>query len=215
MGYFQDAFSVGAGATLGNLAVNTGYNIGANMTNSAVRNGYTQYRSQYFDPVVRTDICNLMVHGFLSQIEYPFPRGEKKENFFKQHKMTTLLLIGFVIIMFVMMFFPDVAASGNFTGVATIYAFLLLVVAPIRYIYKKIVNGGKKMIENKYKPQLDSDGEQYWYIREYVRQALASNEITVNDAILKISNTNLAQQFPDTVEEIEANAFYHRQGLRG
>ena len=69
------------------------------------------------------------------------------------------------------------------------------------------------MLSASYKNQLESDGQQYWYVREYVRQALANGELDTKSAIVKISNTALAQQFPDTVDEIEANAFYYRQKL--
>ena len=33
-----------------------------------------------------------------------------------------------------------------------------------------------------------------WYVREYVRQALANGELDTKSAIVKISNTALAQQ---------------------
>ena len=64
------------------------------------------------------------------------------------------------------------------------------------------------------KQQLIKDGQQYWRIREYVRQALAASELSPQDAVLKLSRTQLGQQFPDTVEEIEANAFYYKQKLQ-
>ena len=45
-------------------------------------------------------------------------------------------------------------------------------------------------------------------------QALALAELSPQDAVLKLSHTQLGQQFPDTVEEIEANAFYYKQKLQ-
>lgn len=58
---------------------------------------------------------------------------------------------------------------------------------------------------------LMTDGKQYWHIREYVRQALDDNELTPEEGIKKLLNARLVQQFPDTIEEIEANAFYYKK----
>ena len=72
-----------------------------------------------------------------------------------------------------------------------------------------------RLKKQKYKPELEQDGEKYWYVREYIRQALEAGEMNRDDAVRKLSNTALVQQFPDTVEEIEANAFYYKQQLLG
>lgn len=64
-----------------------------------------------------------------------------------------------------------------------------------------------------FKATLIEEGKQYWHIREYVRQVLQKGELSIEDAIVKISNTELGRQFPDTVDQIEANAFHYRQKL--
>ena len=68
-------------------------------------------------------------------------------------------------------------------------------------------------MQHTYKSELENAGQEYWYVREYIRQALARHELSVEDSIRKISNTQLARIFPDTVEKIEANAFYYRQRI--
>ena len=80
-------------------------------------------------------------------------------------------------------------------------------------LYKKLNRGKKKLMQSGFRPKLIKDGQHYWHIREYIRQALASGQMNVQDAIIKISNTELGRQFPDTVDEIEANAFFYRQKL--
>lgn len=93
----------------------------------------------------------------------------------------------------------------------------LLVVAVGITIFKKAsrtVSGMMVGTLSAPKQQLIKDGQQYWRIREYVRQALAASELSPQDAVLKLSRTQLGQQFPDTVEEIEANAFYYKQKLQ-
>lgn len=80
-------------------------------------------------------------------------------------------------------------------------------------IVRKAGKKGKDVLFGNYKNQLEVNGQQYWYVREYIRQELANGEMNTKSAIIKISNTALAQQFPDTVDEIEANAFYYRQKL--
>lgn len=219
MGYFKDAFDIGAGATLGNLAVNTGAQLGAQFVQAKFQQAYNHYRSQYFDPVIRHDLNELLVFGRLPQQEYPFPNSNapvKKENFFKRHKKFTALLIAILGI--------DIIASGlgaagsvgsawqSLMVIGTVL-FVVLFGSGIVMAVSKAGRKGKEALSDGYKSQLENDGQQYWYVREYVRQALARGEMDTRSAIIKISNTSLAQQFPDTVDEIEANAFYYRQKL--
>ena len=50
MGYFKDAFDISAGATLGNLAVNSSAQLGYTFVQAKFEQAYIHYRSQYFDP---------------------------------------------------------------------------------------------------------------------------------------------------------------------
>ena len=219
MGYFKDAFDIGAGATLGNLAINTGAQLGYTFVQAKFQQAYINYRSQYFDPVIRHDLNELLVFGRLPQQGYPFPDSNvpvKKENFFKRHKTFTVLLIAFIVIDLIASMF---GASGNIGDVWQSLMMMLYVIVFVLFIsgivmiVSKVGRKGKDALSGSYKNQLESNGRQYWYVREYVRQALASGELDTKSAIVKISNTALAQQFPDTVDEIEANAFYYRQKL--
>ena len=219
MGYFKDAFDISAGATLGNLAVNSGAQLGYTFVQAKFQQAYINYRSQYFDPVIRHDLNELLVFGRLPQQGYPFPNSNapvKKENFFKRHKTFTVLLIALIVIDVVASVF---GASGN---VGSIWQSLMILISLLVFVLfisgiamfvGKAGRKGKDALSGSYKNQLESNGQQYWYVREYVRQALANGELDTKSAIVKISNTALAQQFPETVDEIEANAFYYRQKL--
>lgn len=219
MGYFQDAFDIGAGATLGNLAVKTGAQMGSTFVQAKFQQAYNNYRSQYFDPVVRHDLNELLVFGKLPQQGYPFPNGNtevKKENFFKRHKKFTAV---FLVVLVLDIIASSLGASGNVGSVwqslMMILSFfvMVLIIAGVVMAVSKAGRKGKEVLSSGYKNQLENDGQQYWYIREYIRQSLERGEMDTKAAIIKICNTSLAQQFPDTLEQIEANAFYYRQQL--
>ena len=60
MGLFGDAFDISAGATLGNLAVKTGYQAAEEFLNATEKNAYNKMRSESFDPVVRQDLNDII-----------------------------------------------------------------------------------------------------------------------------------------------------------
>lgn len=216
MSLFGDAFDIGAGATLGNLAVKTGYQATEEFLNAAEKGAYNKLRSERFDPVVRQDLNDIIVRGMLQTKNYPFPQDDarKKDNFFIRHKIFWIVFLIYIIYIFVNV---SIVGLGGYiyTSITntTLYfgAFAVLYVA---YAFgKKTKRGAKKLMQSGFRPKLIKDGQQYWHMREYVRQALASGQMSVQDAIIKISNTELGRQFPDTVDEIEANAFFYRQKL--
>lgn len=220
MGLFQDSFKVGAGATLGSLATVSLFNIGEGLVDAASRNAYNNYRSQYFDPVVRADLCDIMVKESLPQRAYPFPNGNpmpvKKQNIFMRHKILTVLAV--LTVWGTAQSTINVINDGGdpSESFALVYVFTLIALSlgSLGAIAIKIVKaGGKAFAKTTYKNQLADDGQQYWYIREYIRQALAMRQLTKQEAVVKISNTRLAQQFPDTLEELDAHAFYYQQRL--
>lgn len=215
MGLFGDAFDIGAGATLGNLAVKTGYQATEEFFNATEKKAYNKLRSESFDPVVRQDLNDIIVRGMLQARNYPFPRAEvqKKENFFVKHKVFWIV----TIIIFIVTYFISLGERSNTTykmidNLVQWYIVFVILYVTYRFV-KKIKQSKKKLMEAGFRPKLIKDGQQYWHIREYVRQALSTGKISVKDAIVKISNTELGRQFPDTVDEIEANAFYYRQKL--
>ena len=214
MGLFQDAFDLSSGATLGNIVTTQSYELGANFMTTLEKETYRKYRVENFDPILRQDLKDIMVRGCLQAIAYPFPTGndgkaDKKENFFKKHPAIT----GFGISMVLIMLLSGVMINNSELAViACMPTYIGIILAFVNFV-KKLGKGGKKLLKASFTGSLINDGYQYWHIREYVRQALDANELTVRDAIVKISNTNLGRQFPDTIEEIEANAFYYKQKL--
>jgi len=213
MGLFEDSFDIGAGATLGNLAVKTGYEATQNFLNAAEQKAYNNLRSEKFDPVVRQDLNDVIVRGMLQATNYPFPKSNdtKKPNFFVRHKVFWIVF-AIYFVMGQLSLGTGIVSMGMMTDVSAAFIIFTFVYI-IRALFKKTKRGAKKVLEAAYKPKLINDGNQYWYVREHVRQALAMGQMNVQTAIVKISNTELGRQFPDTVDEIEANAFYYRQRL--
>lgn len=212
MGYFENAFDIGAGATLGNLAVQTGYNLTLGAVNSADKKVYNQYRSRNFDPIVRQDLKDIMVKGMLQNIACPFPTSvqENRPNFFARHKVFTgCLCIGLACDLL-----SRIIPFWIFSQISSM-AYVVMAGSIFGMAMSKLGKGAKTLVGNSkaIKNRLIQDGKQYWYVREYVRQALEIGEMDAREAIVKISNTSLACQFPDTIEEIEANAFYYRKEL--
>ena len=78
-------------------------------------------------------------------------------------------------------------------------------------IVKGLKKGKQAIGDKTYREKLDAAGSRYWYIREHVRQGLASGQMGFKDAIRKLAATDLVQQFPYTFDEIEAHAFYFQQ----
>ena len=52
MGWFSDAFEVGAGATLGSLAAVGAVHVGASVLSGIDAKKFAEYRAEHFDPVV-------------------------------------------------------------------------------------------------------------------------------------------------------------------
>lgn len=212
MSLFGDSFDIGAGATLGNLAVKTGYQATEEFLNASEKNAYNKMRSESFDPVVRQDLNDIMVRGILQPRNYPFPRDtEKKANFFVRHKVFWIVFLIYFIYFYIRSTTGMFVAEALEKSVAYFSVFVVIYIAVA--IAKKTKRGAKKLMQAGFRKKLMNDGQQYWHIREYIRQALDAGSLSVQDAIVKISNTELGRQFPDTVDEIEANAFYYRQKL--
>lgn len=210
MGYFNESFGIGAGLTLGSIAAEGGANLASNYIDAKFQQTYNNYRSQYFDPIVRHDLNELLVFQRLPQLDYPFPGRivAKRGSFFERHKIYSVMLIACFALALVNMINPDY--DSNFF---TLYGILstFVVLGGLKLVIQKIINGGKNKLIQNLKHRLEMDGEHYWHVREYLRQALTRGELNLEQAITKIANTELGKQFPDTTDEIEANAFYYRQ----
>lgn len=219
MGLFGDAFNISAGATLGNLAVKTGYQAAEEFFNATEKNAYNKMRSESFDPVVRQDLNDIIVRGMLQARDYPFllDKVQRKENIFKRYKVFWIVTIIYLVIFFGYLY--NLMNNAGYEDYArqifdmTEWYFVFAILYASYRLGKKLNRGKKKLMQSGFRPKLIKDGQQYWHVREYIRQALASRQMSVQDAIIKISNTELGRQFPDTVDEIEANAFFYRQKL--
>lgn len=210
MGTFTSWFKVGAGTTLGAIGAVKGAEMTGRAIDKSIKEAYEKYRSENFDNVVRQDLSELLVLEKLSKKEKTFPdyKLEASKGFFKRHPIFTGLLIVYFINLLIIAIFN--IKKGILNDAPNLFM-LLLFVGGIYIIIRKLFRKGTGSID--YKKDLYEDGEQYWRIREYVREALELNELDPKDAILKISNTRLAQQFPDTADEIDANAFNFRKKL--
>lgn len=219
MGLFKDAFGVGAGATLGNIAVHTGYEAASNFLIATGDKMYTKFRAEKFDPIIRQDLCDILVRGALAEIDYPFPlnASERRPNFFMRHKVFWIItvIVGWIYfhnVRNVMAHRIDSDIENAFEILMVLYVLYVIGYVAVALV-RKVLRGTKNLMLASSKAALVEEGKKYWNIREYVRQALQVGELSVENAIVKISNTGLACQFPDTVDQIEANAFYYRQRL--
>ncbi len=219
MGWFKNSFGIGAGVTLGDMAAQTGVAMAVDIIDGSTKKLQDDYRIEHFDPTVRDDISHIIARGALSEMSYPFPSepnpgataaqqpGERK-NFVQRHKIAVGITGALVLV---------AICNPKQSAIVLLIGLWLLIVAVGITIFKKASRAATGMMVGALsapKQQLIKDGQQYWHIREYVRQALAASELSPQDAVLKLSRTQLGQQFPDTVEEIEANAFYYKQKLQ-
>jgi len=211
MGWFKNSFGIGAGVT--------GVAMAVDIIDGSTKKLQDDYRIEHFDPIVRDDISHIIARGALSEMSYPFPTeldsnakaaqqpGERK-NFVQRHKIAVGIAGALVLV---------AICNPKQSAIVLLIGLWLLIVAVGITIFKKASRTASGMMVGALsapKQQLIKDGQQYWHIREYVRQALALAELSPQDAVLKLSRTQLVQQFPDTVEEIEANAFYYKQKLQ-
>ena len=210
MGYFKNAFDISSGATLGYVATMTGVQIGSAGMTLAMNGNYAKYRAQYFDPVVRQDLNDLLVFGKLQNIAYPFPSGSaKKQNFITRHKVFSVTVVVFLALMLLNGFAGFKSGPLFDLMMAVVCWFWIVLIGMLLSKAGKLGKKGLDFVSNN--RELDNFAQHYWHIREYVRQVLDSGQMDVKTAITKLCNTELVQHFPDTVDEIEANAFYYRQ----
>lgn len=198
MGFLGDSFGWGFGFGAGYTATEEAFNIVEN-----------QYRAKDFDPVVRRDLMDILGKGRLAQRSYPFPTVEKKMKkppFFIRHKMFCLSFVLLFIIMY------PLAKIGNIELLTKII--LLFWVFWILYILvmfiKKVLRMGKKVADFTFQTTFIMEGKKYWNIREYVRVALQNGDLNVQEAYVRIRNTELGRRLPDSDTEIEAKVYRSR-----
>lgn len=195
---------------LDDMAYAFGFGFGAKATDEAFNAVSNSYRAKDFDPVVRRDLMELMEKGRLSNIAYPFPRkmkAQKKPIFFVRHKIFSAgVLLYFIIIMIL----PRELFKTVGADVALIFGFFFIFCI-IGMFIKRVLRKGKKMSDAFFQTEFINQGQKYWNIREYVRQALETGELNVQDAYVRIRNTELGRQLPDSDTELEAKVFNNKR----
>lgn len=210
MGLFLKAMKVSSGATLGYAATNMGIKKAAEWSETSKIENYNRHRKKFYDPFIRKDLIHLEVDGKLQAIPYPFYQEKKITVDYKHFdKQQALLLTKKYPLMVYLCFVLLLSFIGQFNYTASEFAsgawFIFWIILIIIACQKLLSN------QDQVTKTLMTDGKQYWHIREYVRQALDENELTPEEGIKKLLNARLVQQFPDTIEEIEANAFYYKK----
>lgn len=214
MGLFTDSLKVSSGLTLGHAATKIGIQKTLTAAEEHAEKQVKTYQARFFDPIVRDDLCHLEVDGQLENRIYPFPSKVSVINISEIQKDFQELIQDF-----------NVQKIGIFakshpwvTGIAT-----LLLTVPFGFSDIGSIIGLSVFIvlvrlimarPKKYQKVLLEDAQQYWKIREYLRNALVVKELTPQESVKKLLNARLVQRFPDTIEEIEAHAFNYRHGIK-
>ena len=214
MGLFTDSLKVSSGLTLGHAATKIGIQKTLTVAEEHAENKVKTYQAKFFDPIVRDDLCHLEVDGQLENRIYPFPSKVSVINiseiqkdfqgltqdfnvqkigvFAKSHPWIT----GIAVLLLTVPF--GLSDIGSIIGLSLFITLVRLIMARPK----------------KYQKVLLEDAQQYWKIREYLRNALIVGELTPKDSVKKLLNARLVQRFPDTIEEIEAHAFNYRHGIK-
>ena len=214
MGYFLDAFSISSGATLGSLAGQSAFIYGGKALSRQFNEATARHRAALYDPTVRRDLAYLMVTHRLEAGGYPFPDEDEEEQ--KDAPKTSKLLIIVVTLALVLMVSGGKGYFGMTVGLLLVFSiFFGIPLALVLSGAGKLIQLGKKFTPVEInKADLKQYAQQYWHIREYVRQALDMEKITPQEGFSKLCNTALVSQFPDSTDEIEANAFFLEQELK-
>ncbi|MDG3142786.1 hypothetical protein MKL29_08200 [Streptococcus suis] len=213
MGLFTDSLKVSSGLTLGHAATKIGIQKTLTVAEEHAENKARTYQATFFDPIVRDDLCHLEVDGQLENRSYPFPSKVSVINiseiqkdfqelsqdfnvqkigvFVKKHPWVT----GIVALLLTVPF--GYSDMGSILGLSVFIVLVRMIIARPK----------------KYQKVYLEDAQQYWKIREYLRNALIVGDLTPQEAVKKLLNARLVQRFPDTIEEIEAHAFNYRHGI--
>lgn len=170
-----------------------------------------QYRAKDFDPVVRRDLIDLLSKGRLSKIRYPFPLSvqQKKEIFFLRHKVfSASLLLCLIAVMLIGKSADFIRENTNIVVEELLYNVVIVfwifwLICIVVMLVKKVIRGGKKVSDYLFQTEFINQGKEYWKVREYVREALESQVMTLDDAYYRIWNTELGRQLPDSEYDLQ------------
>lgn len=181
-----------------------GFSVGANATNVAINSAEEAYRKKYFDAPVQEDIKSIVERGILENRVYPFPTSVKTKRppFFVRHKFyCSVIVIIWVLIWLVMTLFGNnVEFAGKICIVLLAISWFFGVGGFIVMLIKKIARGGKKVADFTFQSTYISEGQEYWNIREQVRQALQAGTINSQNAVCHLRNTALGRRLPNVVQ---------------
>jgi hypothetical protein len=188
-----------------------GFSFGYTATEEAINAVSNRYRAKDFDPVVRKDLLDIMKNGRLANIAYPFPtqaKPQKKPIFFVRHKIFSISLVLCFFIVGILAPREEIfdVTEKIVMAFAVFWFFCIMVM-----LVKKVLRGGKKASDLLFQTEYINQGNRYWNVREYVRQALEIGELDAQGAYIRIRNTDLGRQLPDTDTEIEARVFNSRK----
>lgn len=185
-----------------------GFSFGATATEEAFNAVSDRYRAKDFDPVVRKDLLDIMGKGRLESIAYPFPTKSKKQKkplFVVRHKIFSISLLLYLI--FIMIFAKSKNQSMYILEKVTVVFLLFWLICIAVMTVKYLLRCGKKVSDSYFQTEFIQQGRKYWNIREYVRQALESGALDVQGAYVRIRDTDLGRQLPDSDTELEAKLF--------
>lgn len=196
---------------LGDFGWGFGFGFGAKATDDAINAVSNRYRAKDFDPVVRRDLLDIMTKGRLANIAYPFPvncKPQKKPIFFVRHKIFSISILLYFIVV-------SLLGSNEELFMMVVEKVILVFVlfwlgCIVVMLVKKVLRGGKKASDFLFQTEFITQGKKYWNIREYVRQALEVGELDAQGAYVRIRNTELGRQLPESDTELEAKAFNMR-----
>ncbi len=188
-----------------------GFSFGYTATEEAINAVSNRYRAKDFDPVVRKDLLDIMKNGRLANITYPFPKQakpQKKPIFFVRHKIFSISLVLCFFIVGILAPREEIFdVTEKIVMAFVVFWFFCIMVM----LVKKVLRGGKKASDLLFQTEYINQGNRYWNVREYVRQALEIGELDAQGAYIRIRNTDLGRQLPDTDTEIEARVFNSRK----
>lgn len=187
--------------------------------NEGEKRSYERYRSKHYDGVVRDDIiqvCATFNPTVLDTKECPFPGGAhwKRKNFLQRHKIFSGLLLTTIVldiaqVALLRAFGVNIYRIDFFENLQTIAGMgTAFVLAGIVYMAVGKFLGGRR---KKYIEELGEEGNAYWNMREYVREALDMGVLTQSQALQKLMNTMLYQRHAYRGDDLEADVFHYQR----
>lgn len=219
--FFKAGLGASAGATLGNIAVSSGCQLIASSFAKANQKAYLNYKANIYDNIVRKDIVEFYASDgkwLPTYSSYPFFEAEPaiaKQNLFLRHPvLSVLLLITILGNLFIAM--GSSSTPSNMIAPISLSSFALFIGVIYTFLKKtgrKTVNTVTDLLANDAREELRHFGQEYWQVREYVKDALASGHLDDDSAYRELLDTFLVQQLPDKNSQLRALAYNRKKEL--